>query len=148
MTAILEMPEVRARAMRWSVEDYERIVELGVLDDRAELIRGIIITNMPKSPLHRKLTKRVYDFIMALRLLGFVVFQEAPLRLADSEPEPDVSVVRGKEGEFNAAHPRTAELVVEVAVSSAAFDRENRQRSLSGEADLLCERNAMVRECG
>jgi len=34
-------------------------------------------------------------------------------------------VVRGTEAEFFCAHPSTAELVVEVAVSSPVLDREN-----------------------
>ena len=54
-----------------------------------------------------------------------MVRREDPLTLADSEPEPDVAVVRGSEAEFFHAHPSTAELVIEVAVSSAALDREN-----------------------
>ena len=34
-------------------------------------------------------------------------------------------IVRGGVNDFDAAHPTSAELVVEVAVSSAALDREN-----------------------
>jgi Uma2 family endonuclease len=62
------------------------------------------------------------------------VWKEEPLTLADSEPEPDISVVRGTEGDFLATHPTTAELVIEVAVSSAALDREN--ASLYAEAGV------------
>jgi Uma2 family endonuclease len=55
---------------------------------------------------------------------GFTARLEQPLTLADSEPEPDVSVVRGQDSDFKAAHPTTAALVVEIAVSSADLDRE------------------------
>ena len=40
----------------------------------------------------------------------------------------DISVTRGQESDFTDAHPTTAELVVEIAVSSAALDRENASR--------------------
>lgn len=40
-------------------------------------------------------------------------------------PEPDISMVRGTLADFATRHPATAELVVEVAVSSVAPDREN-----------------------
>jgi Uma2 family endonuclease len=53
-----------------------------------------------------------------------VVRREDPLTLKDSEPEPDIAVVRGSESEFFHAHPTTAELVIEVAVSSPVLDRE------------------------
>ena len=47
------------------------------------------------------------------------------MTLADSEPEPDIVVTRGNESDFASAHPTTAELVVEVAVSNPALDRQN-----------------------
>jgi Uma2 family endonuclease len=76
------------------------------------------------SPLHQKLSKRLYDQIMALRLEGYSIRHESPLTLRDSEPLPDVAVVRGRDADFDERHPTTAELVIEVAVSSAASDRE------------------------
>jgi Uma2 family endonuclease len=134
MAAILDLPEVRARLSRWSVEAYEALDEMGVLDRRAELIRGLIVQKMPKSPLHCKLIKRIFLYLLALQRAGWVVFSERPLRLADSEPEPDVMIVRGRESDYDAKHPTSAELVVEIAVSSPALDREN--ASLYAEAGV------------
>ena len=134
MSAILDLPEMRARVTRWSVDAYEQLGELGVISKEVELIRGVIVQKMPKSPTHRKLTKRFYDRFSAWKLPGHVVFSEAPLRLADSEPEPDVMIVRGEESDYDEVHPITAELVVEIAVSSAALDREN--ASLYAEAGV------------
>jgi Uma2 family endonuclease len=56
------------------------------------------------------------------------------LTLADSEPEPDISVTRGQESDFASAHSTTAELAVEIAVPSPALDREN--ASLYAEAGV------------
>src|SRR5207244_252888 len=117
MSAILEIPEVRQRVSPLSVEEYHRLGEFNENGRRTELIRGIIIEKMAKSPLHRTIAKRLYDFIARILPKGFLVFLEQPLTLADSEPEPDVSVVRGSEADFFTTHPKTAELVVEVAVS-------------------------------
>ena len=44
--------------------------------------------------------------------------------MADSEPEPDLAIVKGTNADFRDGHPRTALLVVEVAVSSESSDRE------------------------
>ena len=134
MSAILDLPEVRARVSRLSVEAYEALAEMGALEKRTELIRGVIFKKMSKSPLHSKLIKRIFKALLALESAGFVAFTERPLRLADSEPEPDAMVVRGQESDFDAKHPTTAELVVEVAVSSPALDREN--ASLYAEAGV------------
>ncbi len=107
---------------------------MGVFHKQAELIRGFIVEKMPKSPLHRKLVRRIFRFFDALMKVGFVAFFEAPLRLSDSEPEPDVMIVRGKVSDFDTKHPAAAELVVEVAISSTALDRE--KCSLYAEANV------------
>ena len=125
MSAILEIPEVRQRVSRLSVEEYHRLDEFNHNGRRTELIRGILIEKMSKSPLHCSIAKRLCDMIARLLPKGFVVRREDPLTLADSEPEPDISVTRGSESDFAEAHPTTAELVIEVAVSSASLDREN-----------------------
>ena len=138
MSSILELPEARARAVRWSVEDYEqygeRLTGLGVLPKRTELIRGIIIEKMPKSALHVDLSGWICDEFKKQRPPDHMVFQEGPLRLADSEPEPDISVVRGTRADFRGKHPTTALLVVEFAVTTVAMDRE--YASLYAEADI------------
>ncbi|MCI0534096.1 MAG: Uma2 family endonuclease [Verrucomicrobiales bacterium] len=124
-TAILDLPDARQRVARVSVEDFHRMTELGVYGKRAELLRGIVFEKLPVTPLHRKLTKRLYDHFMELTLPGQVILHEAPLILRDSEPLPDVAVVAGSEPDFDERHPSTAELVIEVAVSSEALNREN-----------------------
>jgi Uma2 family endonuclease len=134
MSAILEIPEVRRRVSRLSVEEYHRLDEFNDNGRRTELIRGILIEKMSKSPLHASIAKRLYDTIMRLLPGGFVVRREDPITFRDSEPEPDIAVVRGAEADFFKAHPTTAELVIEVAVSSPALDREN--ASLYAEAGV------------
>lgn len=134
MTAILELSEVRRRISPLSVEDYHRLGEFNEHGRRTELIRGIIIEKMSKSPLHAAIAKRLYDMLLHMVPSGYVVRREDPLTFADSEPEPDLAVVRGSEAEFFHAHPATAELVVEVAVSNPALDRAN--ASLYAEAGV------------
>lgn len=124
MAAILDLPEMRERVRRWTVTEYEKLGDDPAFR-RTELIRGLIVNKMSKSPLHATITTRLYAFLMRALRPEFVVRQEQPLRLADSMPEPDISVMRGKLEDFISGHPTTAELVVEVAVSSVAPDREN-----------------------
>ena len=124
-TAILDIPEVRQRVHRLSVDQYERFVELGAYGKQHELIRGLVIKKMSKSPLHGSISKRLYDFFLMRVPPDFSVRQERPLRLVDSEPEPDVAIVRGTDADYFDRQPTTAVLVVEVAISSAALDREN-----------------------
>src|SRR6266446_533210 len=134
MSPIVEIPEVRRRISPLSVEEYHRLDEFNENGRRTELIRGIVIEKMSKSPLHRTIGSLLYKRLLAQLPEGYSVWKEEPLTLADSEPEPDISVTRGRESDFASAHPSTAELAVEVAVSSATLDREN--ASLYAEANV------------
>jgi Uma2 family endonuclease len=134
MTAILEMPEVRRRLSPLSLEEYHRLDEYNEHGRRTELIRGLAIEKLSKSPLHRTIASLLYKLLLGQLPQGYSVWKEEPLTLSDSEPEPDISVTRGSERDFAAGHPTTAELVVEVAISSPALDREN--ASLYAEAGV------------
>ena len=48
MPAILDLPEMRARMSPLRVETYEALVKMGVLEKRAELIRGFIVTDVTR----------------------------------------------------------------------------------------------------
>jgi Uma2 family endonuclease len=123
--AILEIPEVRQRVSPLSVEDYHRLAEYNERGKRTELIRGVVIQKTSKSPLHRLIASRLYRRLLAQLPQGFSVWKEEPLTFLDSEPEPDLSVTRGEEGDYAKAHPSSAALVVEIAISSPALDRAN-----------------------
>ena len=64
----------------------------------------------------------IYDRFKLQLPAGYSVRHKGPLRLADSEPEPYVVIVRGSDSDFLDRHPTTAALV---AISSVALDREN-----------------------
>lgn len=125
MLSVLDNPEIRKHALPISVAGYHLMAQQGLVAERAELIRGVIIEKMPKSPLHEILTSGIHERLLALLAAGpWWVRKEASLSLTDSEPEPDVSVVSGKRLDYSRGHPTTAHLVIEVAVTSEHLDRE------------------------
>jgi len=122
MTPLLELPAFRKRVHPVSVETYHRLGEMGALLEDVELLRGIVVTKMAKSPLHEFVAQVLMRLLLALVPPGYEVRPERPLTLGDSEPEPDLSVVKGRPHDWLLAHPTTAALVVEVAVSSVDID--------------------------
>jgi len=121
---MLEIPEVRALVSPISVAQYHQFPELNEKGFRTELIHGVVIEKMPKSPLHASIAKLLYDGIHASIPSGFSVRQDQPLTLCDSEPEPDIAIVHGSVHDYRTAHPATAALVIEIAINSASLDRE------------------------
>jgi Uma2 family endonuclease len=114
------------RQRRLSVGDYERMIGAGILgeDDRVELLEGVIVEMTPQGPKHAKLIRRLCDPTFVSVPPDHVVQCQLPLTLGvDSEPEPDVSVVRRADTTSETSHPTTASVVLEVAGESLQKDR-------------------------
>ncbi len=123
MIRILEKPAIRHQARPIDLRTYHWMVEQGLVDKKAELIRGVIIEKMSKSPLHETVVRKLNRWLLAVAAENMIVSKEGPISTVDSEPEPDLAVILGSDDDFATAHPTTALLAVEVAVSSEDIDR-------------------------
>jgi Uma2 family endonuclease len=105
---------------------YYRLVELGFFEGgRVELIHGEIIAMPPMGSPHATTLTLVLQCLQRLFSEGYVVRPQMPLHLqGDSEPEPDIAVVRGAPADYAHSHPSTAALAVEIAVTTLAYDRD------------------------
>jgi Uma2 family endonuclease len=122
MIAILENPDIRELAQPLSVAGYHLLRDCGALETKTELIQGVVTNKMTKTPWHEYLIARLIEELETDMPSGYFVRKEGPLTLADSEPEPDISIVKGQPRDYRHTHPTRAELVVEVAVSSLSLD--------------------------
>ncbi len=104
MNALLELPEIRQRVARISVEDYHRLGERPV-----ELLRGTIVEKMSKSPAHFTTVEDLREILTGQIQPGHLLRTEGPLTFTDSEPEPDLCIVKGAKADFRKTHPSTAE---------------------------------------
>jgi Uma2 family endonuclease len=112
---------------RFSVEQYHRMIESGAFteDDRLELIEGWVVQQMTKGPGHEYAVGQGEDLLRACVPAGWHVRNQAPITLTSSEPEPDLTIVRGDRGVYRQRHPVSSEvaLVVEVSDRSLGTDR-------------------------
>jgi Uma2 family endonuclease len=126
------------RLYRFSVEQYQQFGRSGILtpDDRVELIEGLVVKKMTKHERHLATTRRMTRFIEHSLPDGWFVSKEDPIVLGRSEPEPDVTVLRGQFEDYDTRKPGPADLamIVEVADSSYAFDR--RKLAIYAEAGI------------
>lgn len=121
---ILEAPEQREQLWPLSVEAYHTLGEAGLIPEKTELLHGFVFRKMRKSPFHRAILQRLLERLNAvLQRDRFWLQSEQPLTCGDSEPEPDISVLRGSNEDYLDHHPTTAELVIEVAINSREMDR-------------------------
>ncbi len=108
--------------------EYERLVELGVFEDeKVELLCGAIVEMSPQGTRHSGVGRRVADMLsLALGRRALVSCQFPFAASDDSEPEPDVALL--PRGNYDAAHPTEAHLIVEVAETSLRKDRGAKAR--------------------
>ena len=105
---------------RLDVGTYERIVASGVLEDRPiELLEGLLVEVSPQGVEHARL---IEELTIRLAGPGARPRVQLPLEVSfGSLPEPDLALIEGPPPSVR--HPRTALLVVEVAVTSHRLDR-------------------------
>lgn len=112
---------------RFTVHEYYQMAQAGILteDDRVELIKGEIIQMPPIGPPHNaRVTWLNWLFNRAFGDVAFVQPQ-GPVRLSDdSEPQPDLALIRRRPG-YTAGHPTPDDvfLIVEVG-TTVQYDRE------------------------
>ena len=123
------MPTPPVSTKRWTRLEYERLVDLGAFrpGERLELVGGDLLVREPQHGPHATAVGLVEDALRAAFGAGWVVRLQMPLALDDeSEPEPDVAVVPGTRRDYSRSHPSRPSLLVEVADSSLALDREHK----------------------
>ena len=111
---------------RFSVAQYHEMIRLGILteDDPVELLEGWIIHKMPKNPPHRAATKLTRNALEEVVPSGWYVDAQEPITLEDSEPEPDVVVVRGNTRDYLDRHPGSQDLALVVEIADSTLERE------------------------
>ncbi len=117
------------RTRRWSRVEYDQLIENGIFQpgERLELLAGQLVVREPQGSPHATGIRLVTHALRAVFDQGWNVDVQLPVALDDeSEPEPDVAVTAGAPRDYVASHPARPELVVEVAETSLAYDREEK----------------------
>jgi Uma2 family endonuclease len=99
-------------------------------DERFELLEGWIVAKVSRNPVHDAAVDLAEQLLAAVMPAGWYVRGQKALTTGDSEPEPDVVIVRGTPRDYAARHPVPSDLalVIEVANTSLAEDRDLKLR--------------------
>lgn len=117
---------------RFSVAEYHQLIEIGFLteDDPVELIEGYLVMKMPRNPPHDSTLHRLSTRLTRAVPPGWQVRCQMAVTLDESEPEPDLALVRGGDNAFDTSHPGPSDiaLVIEVADTTLPGDRADKGR--------------------
>jgi Uma2 family endonuclease len=113
-----------------TIDEYHRMAEDGSFppDARLELIRGEIIEMAPIGDGHSSTVRRFIRSFSARLSAYAIVDVQNPILLKrqESEPQPDLTLLRLRDDFYSTATPTPEDtlLVVEVADSSLSYDRK------------------------
>lgn len=126
----------RVATAKFSVEDYHRMIEAGVLALRqVELVDGLIVEMPPEGTEHSYYGQTLADSFR-LSLSGRALVREnKPITLSTSEPEPDIVIVRLPASAYLSHHPYSDDifLLVEISKSTLAFDASVKRKTYARE---------------
>ncbi|BAY74263.1 hypothetical protein NIES25_06740 [Nostoc linckia NIES-25] len=116
-------------AKRFTIAEYHRLAELGFFkeNDRVELIKGEIVEMAAKGTPHSVCSTRLYRELFKLVVEQAILRGQEPIIIGDdSEPEPDLVIVRNRPDEYLEAHPSPSDvlLVIEISNLTLKYDRD------------------------
>ena len=120
---------VQVLRRRFTAEEYHRMGQVGILgeDDRLELLEGEIVEMAPIGSRHQATVNRLNELFLRVVTDRAIVSVQGPVRLDEnSEPQPDIILLRRHPDFYATAHPGPEDvlLLVEVSDSSIEYDRE------------------------
>jgi Uma2 family endonuclease len=129
---------ISRRLARLTVDQYEAMVESGVFTkrDRFTLVNGFMVAKVPRSPHHTFIAENLGRKLKQLVPLGWDFRIEDAVRLADSEPEPDVSMAQGDTEVYADRHPGPADLAMVAEVAAATISADRQMADVYGSAGI------------
>jgi Uma2 family endonuclease len=116
---------------RFTVDEYHRMIKAGVLTEnqRVELLEGWVISKMPHNPPHDSTIDLVVGQVEEILPQDWFIRVQSAITTEDSEPEPDIAVVRGPRGRYLKSHPRTPEIGLLIEVSDTTLDHDRNDKA-------------------
>lgn len=131
-------PPPTNRLARFSVEQYHRMIASGAFteDDRMELLEGWVVEKMPKNPTHSIVTGKLQNIINAQVPSGWHLRNQEPITLSESEPEPDLAIVRGTYDDYARSHPGPHDVAVVFEVSDSTLRDDRWKQGIYAKAGI------------
>jgi Uma2 family endonuclease len=116
-----------AKLHRFNIGEYYQLGELGILDQRTELIEGIIINMEPIGPWHASIVDTLNQAFAEQARNRFRVRVQQPIDLRpQSQPQPDIVLCRPVL--YRDRHPEPADIFLVVEVADTTLDLDLGQK--------------------
>ncbi len=132
MTTLMASPPAAVPTRRrFTVAEYHAMAKAGILTekDRVELLDGDIIVMPPIGDWHAATVKRLNNAMLPPLQGRAIVSVQDPTRLDNnSEPQPDVMLLRWRDDFYEGGHPGPADVLLLIEVSDTTIDYDRNQK--------------------
>jgi Uma2 family endonuclease len=135
MSSIIANPQFGTTPLpmrKFTVAEYHRMIETGILTakDDVELLEGWVVARMPRKPPHDVGVELARGAVGSKLPASWSIRGQSAITTDDSEPEPDIAVVRGEPRAYRVRHPGPADIgvLIEIADTTLAYDRREKGR--------------------
>jgi Uma2 family endonuclease len=118
------LPACGFKPHRLTVDCYHRMIAAGIFSEKEPIFlwKGQLVEKMPKGQPHNIALNELFKALIRLVPEGWNGRQEQPILLTDdSEPEPDITIVRGSSRDYPDRPPAASDVVLLVKVSDSSL---------------------------
>ena len=117
---------------KWTIEKWHELVNSGVLDgQKVELLERNIVNMSPEGIEHSYTTENVVIYLRNLLSNLANVKESHPITLDNSEPEPDIAIVRLPETIYRNHHPYAEDIYWLIEISQRTLKKDLEQKSFT-----------------
>jgi Uma2 family endonuclease len=111
---------------KWTLEDYHRMIDAGILEGRqVELLKGEIVEMPPEGEPHAYGSDEAGEYLVSLLGERAKVRQAKPITLPNnSEPEPDLAIVQRLGREYREHHPYPENIFWLIEYSNSSLQKD------------------------
>jgi len=112
---------------KWTIKDYHRMIQVGLLDDRqVELLNGEIVEMSPEAEPHAYYCTATKEYLTQLLETRATIREGKPITIApsNSEPEPDLAIVQRLGREYLQHHPYPENIFWLIEFSSTSLEKD------------------------
>ncbi|MEL6494190.1 MAG: Uma2 family endonuclease [Cyanobacteria bacterium J06623_7] len=117
---------------KWSIEEWHQLVNMGLLEGKAvEFLEGEIIEVSPEGIEHSYTNDSVVKYLRGLLIDLADVRESHPITLDNSEPEPDIAVVRRPTTIYRSHHPYPQDIHWLIEISNRTLQKDLNQKTIT-----------------
>ena len=116
---------------KWSIDEWHELINSGVLEGKpVELLEGDIVEMSPEGIEYSYTNDSIVKYLRSILANLADVKESHPITLDNSEPEPDISIVRLPETRYRTHHPYPQDIYWLIEVSDRTLKKDLEQKSI------------------